>query len=694
MTNTRNCPECGAVLPADATEAMCPQCQLASGYAGSATASRLSAQRTSQTGSDQITDAPTIPPQSDSNPATLAVPDAVVLRRIGDYELLEEIARGGMGVVYKARQTSLNRVVAVKMILAGQLASEEDVRRFRREAESAANLDHSGIVPVFEVGEHDGQHYFSMGYVDGSSLSEEISHGPLPPREAARIVKQVADAVEFAHRQDVIHRDLKPANVLIDQNGHPKITDFGVAKRITGERGHTATGHVLGTPEYMPPEQAGGKIEDIGPAVDIYSLGAILYSLITGRPPFQSASPMDTLLQVLEQDPVPLRQLNATVPLDLQTVCLKCLEKDPRRRYASAQELSAELQRFLNSEPIHARPASMLDVIWKWCVRFPVIAVFAGFYLLIYVISFIGLVGLITEQKRLVDAAGECLSNALSCSAFGAILGIIGTVSSNILLRHLPAKAALMRGFLYGSAVGGYTGVFVIAANALGQTLKVKNDVNNNFEWRFSDDFVWGILGFSWWAALMFGIFQNPDRRPPARKGGRASSTVRLPDLEETILRNGRRACLVSLGVFIAGYGWLLYTTGAQIESETSHTGMVIKNLMTVPLTTTSLAILGTVAGMLGAAAGGLTSHRIRGTSLQGLFQRSSAGGQIGMIGGTLSGMLIVLAAILASDVLEPESAAKRVRQLAPWMLLIAAVLPGIIRGCIPDRRVNEEKLR
>ena len=267
-------------------------------------------------------------------------PDRV--RYFGDYELLREIARGGMGVVYRARQVSLNRPVALKMILAGQLAGDDEVKRFHLEAEAAANLDHPGIVPIYEIGEHEGQHFFSMGFVEGTSLAAKVADGPLPPREAATLTMQVAEAVQFAHEKGVIHRDLKPANVLLDAQGQPKVTDFGLAKKLQADSGLTHTGQVMGTPSYMPPEQAEGK--NVGPAADVYALGAILYCLLTGRPPFQAATPMDTLMQVVGQDPVPVRQLNATVPRDLETICLKCLEKEPRRRYASARALAEDLR--------------------------------------------------------------------------------------------------------------------------------------------------------------------------------------------------------------------------------------------------------------------------------------------------------------------------------------------------------------
>jgi eukaryotic-like serine/threonine-protein kinase len=302
------------------------------------------------------------------------------IRYVGDYELLEEIARGGMGVVYKARQLSLNRLVAVKMILAGLLATKADCDRFHSEAQAAALLDHPNIVPVFEVGEYEGQHYFSMGYVNGPSLAARLSDGPLPPKEAAELLVAVAEAVEYAHRQGVIHRDIKPSNILIDSKRRPRVTDFGLAKRVgepdTPGRGKelTATGQVLGTPSYMSPEQAAGQVHAAGPAADVYSLGAVLYTALAGRPPFQAASPLETLQQVLDQEPVALRELNAAVPRDLETIALKCLEKSIPRRYASAQALAEDLRRYLEGRPILARPVGRWEHAWRWCRRQPVIA--------------------------------------------------------------------------------------------------------------------------------------------------------------------------------------------------------------------------------------------------------------------------------------------------------------------------------
>jgi eukaryotic-like serine/threonine-protein kinase len=296
------------------------------------------------------------------------------IRYLGDYELLEELGRGGMGVVFKARQISLNRVVAVKMILSGLLASDEAVRRFRSEAENAARLGHPGIVPIFEVGEHEGLHYFSMAYVEGQSLSRMIAEHPLPPREAARIMALTAEAVAFAHGQGVIHRDLKPANILIDESGKPRITDFGLAKRLDEDSSFSHSGAAIGTPSYMPPEQASGHSKRIDARSDVYSLGATLYAMLSGRPPFQADNPSDTCLQVIQQEPIPLRQLNPKVPRDLETICLKCLEKEPRRRYASAREYAEEIARHLRGEPIRARPVGPSERLWRWCKRKPAVS--------------------------------------------------------------------------------------------------------------------------------------------------------------------------------------------------------------------------------------------------------------------------------------------------------------------------------
>ena len=312
-------------------------------------------------------------------------------QRFGDYELLEEIARGGMGVVFRARQVKLDRQVALKMILTGKLAGDSDVQRFYSEASSAAALEHPGVVPVYEVGEQNGQHFFSMGFVEGESLAAMISRSPLSPTRAANMLKKITEAIVYAHGEGVIHRDLKPANVLLDKRRNPHISDFGLAKKTTSGSQLTVTGQIIGTPSYMPPEQASGETNLVGPSADIYSLGAILYCCLTGRPPFQAANPMETLRQVAERDPVSPRQLNAQIDQDLDTICLKCLEKDPQRRYATAQELVDELDRFLNGEPIKARPISSLDRSLRWCRRNPVISTLVAALSLTLVIGVLGI---------------------------------------------------------------------------------------------------------------------------------------------------------------------------------------------------------------------------------------------------------------------------------------------------------------
>lgn len=320
-------------------------------------------------------------------PSSAAETAIATSKRFGNYELLHEIARGGMGVVYKARQTTLNRIVALKMIKAGNLADEEEIQRFQAEAEAAAQLDHPGIVPIYEVGKQNAQHFFSMGFVEGQSLDRKLKDGPLSAKDAANLIKTIAEAVQYAHEHHIVHRDLKPANVLIGVDGKPRITDFGLAKRLSGDSGMTATGQVLGTPSYMPPEQAEGRTETIGAAADVYSLGAMLYALLTGRPPFQAANMMETLRQVCHQEPVSPRDLNASVDKDQETICLKCLEKDPAKRYASAGELAEDLTRYLARKPIFARPIGKPARMLRWCRRNPTGATVVG---LLAILAFAG----------------------------------------------------------------------------------------------------------------------------------------------------------------------------------------------------------------------------------------------------------------------------------------------------------------
>jgi WD40 repeat protein/tRNA A-37 threonylcarbamoyl transferase component Bud32 len=295
-------------------------------------------------------------------------------QRIGGYEILQELGRGGMGVVYKARQLKLNRLAALKMILAGSHASGADLERFQSEARAVAQLQHPNIVQIFEVGEADGRPFFSLEFVDGGSLKDRLNGTPLQPRQAAELVLPLARAMHYAHEQGIIHRDLKPANVLLTRQGLPKITDFGLAKSFREDSSHTGTGAILGTPSYMSPEQADGRTNEIGPASDIYSLGALFYDMLTGRPPFRGQTVLDTLHQVQHVDPVPPRRLQPNIPRDLETICLRCLHKEPQRRYATGQDLAADLQRFLAGEPIQARPVSAWERGYKWARRRPAIA--------------------------------------------------------------------------------------------------------------------------------------------------------------------------------------------------------------------------------------------------------------------------------------------------------------------------------
>ena len=314
---------------------------------------------------------PTVSPSQSDAPAMMA---PYFPTSIPGYEVNEEIGRGGMGVVYRARQLSLNRVVALKMILAGRHASDDELGRFRLEAEAVAQLQHPNIVQVYEVGEHHGRAFCCLEFVAGGSLDRKLAGQPQPARATAVLVRTLAQAMHAAHERGIVHRDLKPANVLVTADGTPKITDFGLAKQLDDDTWKTHSGVILGTPSYMAPEQAAGHIRQIGPATDTYALGAILYEVLTGRPPFAAATLMDTLEQVRYQEPVPPSRLQSKVPRDLEIICLKCLHKDPHRRYASARELANDLDRFLTGEPIRARAIGAWERGLKWARRRPAAA--------------------------------------------------------------------------------------------------------------------------------------------------------------------------------------------------------------------------------------------------------------------------------------------------------------------------------
>jgi len=388
------CGRCGAALSGDALEGLCTGCLLESAFAEGAAAEEATSH------------------------GPLLVFD--------DYRLLEEIARGGMGVVYRARQISLNRPVAIKMIIGGHLANAAEMKRFRAEAETAAQLQHPNIVAIHEVGEYAGQPFFSMDLVEGQNLAQLVRDEPLPSRKAASYLKTIAEAVQYAHSRGVLHRDLKPSNILIDENDQPCITDFGLAKRLndsqpsSNEPQLTQSGQVLGSPSFIPPEQAAGRKDALGPASDVYSLGAILYHCLTGRPPFVAETLTQTLRMVAEQEPVSPRLLNAGVPRDVETICLKCLEKDPGRRYATAQALADELGRFLRDEPIQARPAGRVLKVHRWCLRNKPLAVTGTVILVLLLVVAIGspiAAFRINRERRQAEASqksAEAVSGFLS----------------------------------------------------------------------------------------------------------------------------------------------------------------------------------------------------------------------------------------------------------------------------------------
>lgn len=382
-----------------------------------------------------------------TDPASLAIREAALAAAqnagptataFGDYDLLEPIAKGGMGIVYKARQRKLNRIVAIKMILAGQFADQSDIERFYSEAEAAAALSHPNIVAIHEIGEVGGQHFFSMDYIDGQSLADMVRENPLRPRRAAEFVKTIAETIQFAHDNGVIHRDLKPANILLDRRQRPLVTDFGLAKQVSSQSQRTMAGSIVGTPSYMSPEQAAGHTDQIGPLSDLYSLGAILYELLTGRPPFRAASPFETVRQVLDSEPVSPRVLNESVPRDLETICLKCLQKDRKTRYGSAQELADELDRYLRGEPIQARPISGPERFWRLCRRYPVtssaIAAAVAFFIALPIVLAVAYFRISAALER--ESIARVESDRSFREAVDAVNDLFTTVSENTLLNQ------------------------------------------------------------------------------------------------------------------------------------------------------------------------------------------------------------------------------------------------------------------
>lgn len=358
-SSTRTCPRCGGIVVGSRDDALCQVCLLESALGDSlVTQGETSANLASWTTGLRLPEPP------------------AQLRYFGDYELVGELARGGMGVVYLARQISLDRLVAVKLLLFGEFSSTSFVERFRSEASAAARLQHPGIVGIYEIGEHEGQQFFSMEYVPGENLAQRVIRQPPTPREAAALLADVAGAVHFAHSRGILHRDLKPANVLVDSAGRARVTDFGLAKRMDRNLDITVTGEVLGSPCFMAPEQIRGDSSRVGVTADVYGLGAMLYHALTGRPPLQASTVPATLDLVLREEPLSPRSLNPSVPRDLETICLKCLAKAPAQRYLEASSLQADLQRFLNDEPISARPAGAPERLWRWSRRRPALAGF------------------------------------------------------------------------------------------------------------------------------------------------------------------------------------------------------------------------------------------------------------------------------------------------------------------------------
>jgi eukaryotic-like serine/threonine-protein kinase len=485
MIHARPCPECGRPLPPDAREEVCPACALR-GLLEFVTPVAKDQSQLSGRG---------LPAHLDHPPRT----------QFGDYELLELLARGGMGVVYKARQISLNRTVALKMIQAGVLATPAEVKRFHAEAEAIAQLHHPNIVSVYEIGGNEGQHYFSMDYVAGRTLAEIVRDGPLSAARAATYVQTVAAAVHYAHQHGILHRDLKPANIIIDENDQPRITDFGLAKKLIGTTDYgpqttelTLSGQVLGSPNYLPPEQAEPKRGTVGPPSDVYALGAILYHLVTGRPPFQAESLTTLLRRVIESDPLAPRLLNPNVPPDLETICLKCLEKEAAHRYPTAQAVAEELGRFLNHEPIRARRIGPGGKLWRWCQRRPKLAIVSSALILSFLL---GLTGVLWQWRRAGTqrARAEASEKLAQRNAYAADMtvalraledGDLGRVRE-LLDRHRPVGRSETRDARTGVDLRGWEWRYLWAGSRSEEQFTLERGSNTVTAMAYSSDARW-----------------------------------------------------------------------------------------------------------------------------------------------------------------------------------------------------------
>jgi WD40 repeat protein len=431
MIAERICEECGARLPENAPSGLCPACLV----------------RMAISLADPPEPAPGASSPIENQKAKTKNPK---VRYFGDYELLSEIARGGMGVVYRARQVSLNRLVAVKMLLFGEFSSDESMKRFRTESQAAASLRHPNIVAIHEVGDHEGQPYFSMDLIEGQSLGALVRDKPLPAHQAARYVLTIARAVHYAHQRGVLHRDLKPSNVLVDQHDEPHVTDFGLAKRLPStldaalkSMDLTRTGQTLGSPNYMPPEQASPKPDSVGVHSDVYSIGAILYHLLTGRPPFLAETLEATLLQLINTEPVAPRLLNSGTPRDLETICLKCLSKEPGRRYASAALLAEDLERWTDREPILARPVGVPEKVWRWCRRHPAVAALAGtVVVLLTVLGVSSTVAALRLERSAKQTTEKLWESYLAQARAGRLSGVPGRRFESL---EVIKKAAAIR---------------------------------------------------------------------------------------------------------------------------------------------------------------------------------------------------------------------------------------------------------